>query len=83
MTDKDAVSAMRVQRDSAHKQQLHAETENRVLRKHQQDIRAWLADAIDQWATARDLDPAAALAVGDEIHRQATERLGDIERLTP
>lgn len=82
MTDKDAISAMRVQRDSAHKQRLHTETQNRVLAKHQADIRAWLADAIDQWATARLISTAAALAAGDEIHRQAIERLGEVERLT-
>jgi hypothetical protein len=44
---KGIASALKVQRDSHQRRNVRLETENRLLRKHQEDIRTWLADAID------------------------------------
>jgi hypothetical protein len=81
MTDDepDTVSALRVQRDSAHTQLSRLNTENRWLRQHQADIRAWLTDAITQWENART--PDEAIAAGNEIATLAKTVLRDVQNL--
>ena len=77
MSDNDdtlqSVSALTVQRDSAHRELLKLRTENRVLKRHQADVRAWLADAIEQY----EADPGTA----DQIKARATELLREAETL--
>ena len=66
--------AMRVQRDSAHQQLARLDAENRWLRKHQEEIRVFLADAIAQWEAARTPEAAA------DIHQRASELLREVRR---
>jgi hypothetical protein len=42
-----------VQRDAHQRRNVRLETENRLLRKHQEDIRTWLADAIERISAQR------------------------------
>jgi hypothetical protein len=73
----DTVSGLRVQRDSAQHQLTRLDAENRWLRKHQADIRTWLAGAIQQWAAARKTENA--LTVADELIQRAADLLSDGE----
>jgi len=73
---RDAVSALTVQRDSAHKQQLRTETQNRVLLRHQAELREWLASVIAQWDAA---EGAARGLVAHVIHQQGIARLREAE----
>jgi hypothetical protein len=77
--DKDAVSALRVQRDSAHRQLSELEPQHRWLLKHQADIREWLTDAIQQWQAARAVGHAEAVAFGDEVAKKATALLREAQ----
>lgn len=77
--DPDVVSALKVQRDSAHKRMIRAETETRILRKHQKELLQWLDDEIHQWLTAKDTDEA--LRVANEIHQRAEKILEEAKRL--
>lgn len=71
------VSALKVQRDSAHHARDKAETQNRALLAHQKDIRDWVRDAIAQWEAALETnDPYAA---AHAIHLRAIELLGEAE----
>ena len=75
---RDAVSALTVQRDSAHKQQLRTETQNRVLLRHQAELREWLASVIAQWEAAQDNSDDLGAAAHD-IHQQGIARLREAE----
>jgi uncharacterized protein YfdQ (DUF2303 family) len=75
----DVVSALRIQRDSAHQKSVRLEAHNRALRKHQQEIRDWVAEAIDEFAAARTSEQV--LDVADRIHDRAVVLLGDAQRL--
>lgn len=83
MTDdlKDTVSALKVQRDSAHRQLLRVETENRLLRAHQEHIRTWLAEAIEEFEATRGT--SRAWEVADRIHQTATAKLADTQGFLP
>ncbi len=70
---RDAVSALTVQRDSALRQQLKAETHNLALRTHQDELRDWLANLIEQWEAAGT--DAERDATADDIHQRAIEIL--------
>jgi hypothetical protein len=73
------VSALRIQRDSAHRQLAELEPQHRFLLKHQADIREWLTDAIQQWQAARAVGHAEAIAFGDTIAEKATALLREAQ----
>lgn len=75
---RDAASAMKVQRDDHLKRAQKLEVQNRLLMRHQRDMRDWLTDAVQQWESARDTD--AAPTVADKIHRRAVEVLAEADR---
>lgn len=71
------ISALTVQRDSAHRARDKAETQNRALLAHQKDIRDWVRDAIAQWEAA--LESGNPYAAAHRIHLRAIELLGEAE----
>lgn len=75
---KDVVSAARVKMDATHKEMLKLKTENRLLRRHQAEVRDWLADAIAQWVDAKDTDDEPR--VKHEIHAHAEKLLAEAQR---
>jgi hypothetical protein len=75
----DMVSALTVQRDSAHRQRVRTETNNRVLLRHQAEVREWLAEAIAQWEAYDGAPHADRVAVGHRIHQRALELLREAE----
>jgi hypothetical protein len=70
---KNAVSALKVQRDSHRRENIRLDAENRWLRKHQAEIREWLAYAIGEWNTTR------TLATGDALIQKADDLLREAE----
>lgn len=74
-------SGLRTQRDAHQRRNTRLETQNRLLLKHQQDIRDWIGQALDDYQAARDTD--AALKVANELMHRAAELLGDTKRLLP
>lgn len=74
----DAISAMRVKVNATHKEMLQLKTENRLLRRHQAEVRDWLADAIQQWVDAKDT--ADEPRVKHEIHQHAEKLLEEAQR---
>ena len=66
-------SAQRVQNADAQRRAQRIDTENRLLRRHQQEIRDWLAESIDTYTAARHTDQA--LDVADAIHTKAVDWL--------
>lgn len=69
-----ANSALRIQRDSALRQAMRSETNNKALLAHQAEIRAWLTDAIARWEATDDHAQTAY-----EIHQHAVELLRQAE----
>jgi hypothetical protein len=68
----DRVSALTVQRDSALRELARAQTHNKMLTIHQDELRDWLAGVIDKWEAAEDEERGMT---ADEIHQQAKEYL--------
>ena len=74
----EITSALKVQRDSHQRRNVRLETQNRILRKHQEEIRTWLAEAVEEYAAARKTD--RALTVADELIKRARGHLDDAQR---
>lgn len=74
----ESMSALRTQRDAHQRRNVKLETENRLLRRHQEDIRTWLASGIERWHAAADDEKRA---ISDELIQEATQRLNEAQRV--
>lgn len=67
------VSALTVQRDAALREVARLETNNMRLKIHQDELRDWLAEIIDQWEAAQtDIERGVT---AHKIHQRAKEIL--------